>query len=149
MKNSSIAAWREQLGARRARLPVDVAIDIAAALGTVPRDKRAAFVEIVARELGVTPGWVYLRTQPFRRRQRAFDSATIAAALGAVRHGARVALVDKMAREHGVSRATVYRWIQRFRRRPRGRVNAQSAAEAARDAARAAALVINSAKGRT
>ena len=103
-------------GAGRERLPIDAAPDIAAALETVPRDKRAEFVEIVARELGVNPSWVYLRTKPFRRRMRAYRHRDPRReARGRAARRPYVALMDEMARERGVNRATVYVWIQPFR----------------------------------
>ena len=125
--------------ARRMRLPPLAAAAIASALATVPRGKRTAFVEIIARELGIGASWVYARTAPFRRRQRCFDIASLAAALRDAPHGARVALVDELARKRDVSRATVYRWLAPFRRRARERIDVRRATAAAHASARAAA----------
>lgn len=143
-----VAACDAAPRARRMRLPPLAAADIAAALATVPHGKRTAFIAALARELGVTVSWVYLRARPFRRRQRYFDIANLAATLWSAPHGARTALVDELARARGVNRSTVYRWLVPFRlsRAGNARVHARFAAKVAHAAAHAAAALTERAR---
>ena len=120
--------------ARPSRIPIEAAIDVAEKLATLPRDKRAAFVQSVARARGVCESWVWLCTQPFRRRSRAYAIATIATVCAALIRGERTAFIDDAARAEGVHRSTVYAWLRPFRIQRHGRIVPEAATRVAREA---------------
>ena len=142
MTRGADAAGRIGAASGPGKLPADAALDIAKAIDALPKGERPIFVDLAATLRGVCASWIYIRTQPFRRRRRAHVIASIASAYTTLPHGERTAYLERAARELRVHRSTVYRWMQPFRCVPRGRIKAYMATDIAIEAREVAAAVL-------